>query len=223
VVFTPPRSAVPLDDIRGWWHWTPGASWRHPEGPDSDLAERMDHPVVHVSWDDATAYATWAKKRLPTEAEWERAARGGIEGARYAWGSRAPSDDFQPANLWQGEFPWKNTLQDGWYRTAPVGTFPANGYALFDMAGNVWEWCSDWYDREIHASRHGCSGPPPVDPKGPMASHDPERPYQPQRVQKGGSFLCHDSYCHRYRPSARHGGAVDTGMSHLGFRCVRSP
>jgi formylglycine-generating enzyme len=223
VVFTPARHAVPLDDIRGWWRWTPGASWRHPEGPDSDLADRIDHPVVHVSWDDAAAYAAWAQKRLPTEAEWERAARGGVAGQRYVWGSRAPSDEFQPANLWQGEFPWKNTLADGWYRTAPVGAFAPNGYGLFDMAGNVWEWCSDWYDRDLHAARHGCSGPPPADPQGPAASHDPRLPYQPQRVQKGGSFLCHDSYCHRYRPSARHGGAVDTGMSHVGFRCVRSP
>jgi formylglycine-generating enzyme required for sulfatase activity len=220
LVFTSPEGPVPLDDVRGWWRWTPGASWRRPEGPGSSIAARMDHPVVQVAWDDAVAYATWAGKRLPTEAEWEIAARGGLAGKRYAWGDDPPGTGGWQANIWQGAFPWRNTRDDRFAGTAPVGSFPPNGFGLHDMAGNVWEWCSDWYDRDLHDRRAG--GPACCDPAGPSAPHDRRRPTMPQRVQKGGSFLCHESYCTRYRPSARHGGAPDTGMSHLGFRCARA-
>lgn len=218
VVFTPTNDKVPLNDFRQWWKWTPGANWKHPEGPESDLKGREDHPVVQVSWDDAVAYAQWAGKRLPTEAEWEYAARGRLDGARYVWGSEPSVTSNPKANLWTGEFPYKNTAEDGYVRTAPVKSFPPNGNGLYDMSGNVWEWCSDWYDREAYRSRTGVT----VNPKGPARSNDPLRPFQPQRSQRGGSFLCHDSYCSRYRPSARHGCSPDTGMSHVGFRCAVS-
>ena len=220
LVFTPPDRPIGLDDYGQWWKWTPGASWKHPEGPESDLEGRDDHPVVQVSWDDAAAYAKWAGKRLPTEAEWERAARGGLERMPYSWGSAPPSDEAIFANIWQGHFPDKNTARDGYVRTAPVGSFPPNAYGLRDMAGNVWEWCADWYDRELYRGRAG--GEPPRNPRGPARSRDETQPYTPLRVQRGGSFLCNDAYCSRYRPSARHGCSPDTGMSHVGFRCVKS-
>jgi formylglycine-generating enzyme required for sulfatase activity len=221
VVFTPssgPVQVVGPEVYRQWWRWTPGASWMHPEGPGSTLDGREQHPVVHVSWDDATAYAKWAGKRLPREAEWEFAARGGLDKKPYVWGDERPSDTAIHANIWQGEFPHKNTALDGFERTAPVKTFPPNGYGLYDTSGNVWEWCADWYDRELYKQRAGKGLV--VNPTGPAASADPARPYQTQRVQRGGSFLCNDSYCSRYRPSARHGCTPDTGMSHVGFRCV---
>lgn len=220
LVFTPPDQAVPLDDVRRWWTWTPGANWRHPEGPGSDLKGREDHPVVHVSWDDAQAYAQWAGKRLPTEAEWEFAARGGLDGQPYVWGSAPPSLTRPQANLWTGSFPHANTLADGFARTAPVGSFAPNGYGLYDTSGNVWEWCSDWYDRELYRNRPRTEVT--TNPPGPAQSRDSMRPYMSQRSQRGGSFLCNDSYCSRYRPSARHGCTPDTGMSHVGFRCVMS-
>lgn len=220
LVFTPPHHPVPLNDVRHWWTWTPGASWRHPEGPGSDLEGRQDHPVVQVSWEDAAAYATWAGKRLPTEAEWERAARGGLNGQLYVWGSDPPSLTKPQANLWTGSFPHENTAQDGFARTAPVRSFAPNGYGLYDMAGNVWEWCSDWYDREWYLKRP--KGEVTRNPQGPELSRDPMRPYMSQRSQRGGSFLCNDNYCSRYRPSARHGCTPDTGMSHVGFRCAMS-
>ncbi|MBX3448867.1 MAG: formylglycine-generating enzyme family protein [Planctomycetaceae bacterium] len=219
LVFSPPDHPVPLNDVSGWWKWTPGANWRHPEGPESDLTGREDHPVVHVSWDDAVAYAKWAGKRLPTEAEWEFAARGGLEQAPYAWGHE-PFDEVTPqANLWTGTFPNGNTAVDGYARTAPVKSFPPNGYGVYDMAGNVWEWCSDWYSRDFYSK----SSPAEItlNPGGPGDSHDSMRPFTSQRSQRGGSFLCNDSYCSRYRPSARHGCTPDTGMSHVGFRCVK--
>jgi formylglycine-generating enzyme required for sulfatase activity len=220
LVFTPPDGPVDLNDFGQWWRWTPGADWQHPEGPTSDLAGRDDHPVVQVSWDDATAYARWAGKRLPTEAEGGRAARGGLDNKPFAWGDEPPGDSAIFANIWQGTFPHDNLAGDGFERTAPVGSFAANGYGLFDMPGNVWEWCTDWYERGLYGRRasHGLA----VNPVGPEETNDPQRPFMPQRVQKGGSFLCHASYCSRYRPSARHGCSPDTGMSHVGFRCVKS-
>jgi formylglycine-generating enzyme required for sulfatase activity len=220
LVFIPPEGKVDLRDFSQWWKWTPGASWRHPEGPNSNLDGRDDHPVVQVSWDDAAAYAKWAAKRLPTEAEWEYAARGGLDRKEYIWGDEPASEATPLANLWQGKFPHENSAADGFVRTAPVKSFLPNGYGLYDMSGNVWEWCQDWYDRDLHQRLAGREIT--VNPQGPEKAHDPQRPFGPQRVQKGGSFLCNDSYCSRYRPSARHGSSPDTGMSHVGFRCARS-
>jgi formylglycine-generating enzyme required for sulfatase activity len=220
LVFQPTQGPVDTRDFSQWWHWTPGASWRHPEGPASSIKGREDHPVVQVSWDDAAAYAKWAGKRLPTEAEWEFAARGGLEGKPYVWGDEPPSKGKPRCNIWQGEFPWKNTAEDGYERTAPVKSYASNGYQLYDMAGNVWEWCADWYQRDLYRQRAGQGVV--VNPTGPEETRDPARPFMPQRVQRGGSFLCNDSYCSRYRPSARHGCSPDTGMSHVGFRCVKS-
>jgi formylglycine-generating enzyme required for sulfatase activity len=216
LVFRPTAGPVPLAEFDRWWHWTPGACWKHPEGPGSDLAGRDDHPVVHVSWDDATAYARWAGKRLPTEAEWEYAARGGLAGKRFVWGDEPPAD--RSANIWQGDFPHRNTVADGWERTAPVRSYPPNGYGLYDTAGNVWEWCADWYRADAYAAAPRLS----VNPGGPDTFWDPREPRVPKRVVRGGSFLCHVTYCESYRPAARRGTATDTGMSHTGFRCVAS-
>jgi formylglycine-generating enzyme required for sulfatase activity len=219
LVFTPPPRAVPLDDVSRWWSWVPGASWRHPEGPASSIEGREDHPVVHVSWFDARAYAAWAGKRLPTEAEWERAARGGLEGQPYAWGSAEPTDETPCCNVWQGHFPDTNTARDGWPRTSPVRAFAPNGYGLRDMAGNVWEWCEDWYRADTYRLRANDGAL--FAPRGPEDSFDPDDPGPWKRVQRGGSFLCHASYCTGYRVSARMKTTPATSLAHSGFRCVQ--
>jgi formylglycine-generating enzyme required for sulfatase activity len=219
LVFTPPAEAVPLSNAAAWWRWVPGACWKLPGGPGSTLDGKDDHPVVHVSWDDANAYAAWAGKRLPTEAEWEYAARGGLASQRFPWGDDAPSEtDGTKANIWQGAFPTRNTKVDGYDRTAPVKTYPPNGYGLYDVAGNVWEWCADWYRADAYARRQGVT----TNPAGPDTFWDPNEPLAPKRVTRGGSFLCHVTYCESYRPAARRGTSFDSGMSHLGFRCVVS-
>lgn len=221
LVFTPPPGPVDLRDMNAWWRWTPGANWQHPEGPASDIQGRDDHPVVQVSWDDAVAYANWAGKRLPTEAEWEFAARGGLENKRFAWGDEFQQGGKFMANTWTGEFPYRNTKADGYERTSPVKSFPANGYGLYDMGGNVWNWVSDLYRADAHAVM--AKEPSCHNPQGPATSWNPGHPNQGvERVTKGGSFLCHASYCESYRPAARRGTPPDTGMSHIGFRCAKS-
>jgi formylglycine-generating enzyme required for sulfatase activity len=220
LLFTPPTTPVSTDDATQWWTWTPGADWRHPEGPSSNIDSRLDHPVVQVSWFDAVAYSTWAGKRLPTEAEWEYAARGGLTGKNYTWGDKPPMENDKLANIWHGAFPHHNDKTDGWERTAPVKSFPPNGYGLFDMAGNTWEWCADWYRADAYAESN--SKKELVNPQGPVDSWSPDEPTAPKRVTRGGSFLCHISYCESYRPAARRGTSPDTGMSHIGFRCAQS-
>ena len=220
-VFTPPAKDVPLDDLTQWWGYVPGASWKHPEGPNTTIEGRDEHPVVHIAWEDAAAYANWAGKRLPTEAEFEFAARGGLDRNRYAWG-----DDLKPggkwaANIWQGRFPSNNLAEDGYVRTSPVTAFPANEFGLYDVGGNVWQWCADWY-RPDYFTTLAVNGPA-RNPQGPPDSYDPHEPGVPKRVQKGGSFLCSDRYCSRYLVGSRGRGAVDSGGSNTGFRCVKSP
>ena len=223
LVFTPPREPVDLRDWSRWWVFKLGANWRRPYGPRSSIGGRHDHPVVHIAYRDAEAYAAWAGKELPTEAEWEFAARGGLDASEYAWG-----DEFTPggkpmANTWQGVFPLEDLASDGYERTSPVGAFPSNGYGLVDMIGNVWEWTNDWY-----ATRHQADPLKacciPQNPRGGVreASFDPAQPEIaiPRKVLKGGSHLCAPNYCRRYRPAARHAQPIDTSMSHVGFRCV---
>jgi len=216
IVFTPPAGRVSLDDPLVWWRYVAGANWRHPDGPTSTIEGKDDHPVVHICWFDAVAYADWAGKRLPTEAQWEIAARGGIARSRYVWGDDPRPGGKWQANIWEGHFPDQNTSDDGFARTAPVATFPANRFGLYDIAGNVWEWCADWY-------RPGYEPGAGRDPSGPDSSYDPSEPGILKRVQRGGSFLCSDQYCTRYLPGARGKGAPDSAASHVGFRCVLSP
>lgn len=216
-VFTVPTQPVPLDNPLQWWQYVGGANWRHPKGPNSDLRGREQEPVVQVCYEDAVAYANWAGKRLPTEAEWEFAAQGGKGPHTYYWG-----DDLKPAgrwvaNIYQGDFPRKNTLDDGFAEAAPVKTFPPNPYGLYDMEGNVWEWCQDFYRPDYYATL------PNRNPQGPADSYDPEEPNATKRVQKGGSFLCSDQYCARYKAGSRGKGEVSSGSNNLGFRCVRNP
>jgi formylglycine-generating enzyme len=222
LVFTRTAGPVDLRHLNQWWTWTPGASWRHPDGPHSSLDGREDEPVVHVAYEDAEAYATWAGKSLPTEAQWERAARGGLEEATYVWGGEPEPTGERLANYWHGDFPWRS--DEGYGTRVPVGSFPPNGYGLHDMAGNVWEWTTDWY-AECQAEDASCCVP--ANPRGGelKESYDPAQPQFriPRKVLKGGSYLCADSYCLRYRPAARRPQMIDTGMSHIGFRCCVSP
>ncbi len=224
MVFTPTPGPVDLRHLSQWWAWVPGANWRHPEGPGSGIAGRADHPVVHVAHEDAAAYAAWASVALPTEAEWEYAARGGQDGAEFTWGDERRPAGHRMANTWEGrDFPWRSDAPDGRAGTTSVGSFPANGFGLFDMAGNVWEWTADWYT-DAHSADADKPCCVPENPRGGdlSGSYDPHQPQFPiaRKVIKGGSFLSADTYCMRYRPAARRPQPVDTGMSHLGFRCV---
>lgn len=227
MVFTATPGPVDLRHISQWWTWLPGASWRNPEGPTSSVDDRAQHPVVHVAHEDAAAYAAWAGAALPSEAEWEYAARGGLEGAEFTWGDDARPDGRAMANTWSGpDFPWHRPAGDGWARTSPVATYPANGFGLYDMCGNVWEWTDDWYS-DVHPADEDKPCCVPENPRGGEidASYDPRQPQFriPRKVIKGGSHLCADTYCRRYRPAARRPQMIDTGMSHVGFRCVSHP
>jgi formylglycine-generating enzyme required for sulfatase activity len=222
LVFAKTAGPVDLDDVSGWWHWAPGAFWRCPEGPDSNVGGREHHPVVHVAYEDAAAYARWAGKELPTEAEWELAARGGLDGAAFAWGERLAPRGRMMANFWQGEFPWQNLRSDGFEGTSPVGRFPANGYGLCDMVGNVWEWTADYFTEHAHDVRKACCGPrnPRVTSAGASLLSGMPGGHIPRRTIKGGSHLCAPNYCLRFRPAARQGEAIDTSTGHIGFRCA---
>ena len=219
VVFAPTDHEVPLTDHFQWWTYVKGANWRHPLGPESDLKGKEKYPVVQIAYPDAEAYAKWAGKRLPTEAEFEFAARGGLAGKTYTWGDEFRPDGKWMANTWQGKFPVKDAGEDGFAGIAPVAKFPANGYGLYDMAGNVWEWCSDWY-RPDYYEQLAKAGGVAINPRGPDSPFDPSEPNEKKRVHRGGSFLCNDQYCSRYIVGTRGKGEVNTGTNHLGFRCV---
>lgn len=218
LVFKPSMGPVSLNSNRAWWEWKPGANWKHPLGPESSLEGKEDHPVVQISWFDAVAYAKWAGKRLPTEAEWEFAAYGGQKDVQYVWGNEEFSEENPQVNIWQGEFPYKSTKPNGRMGTTPVKAFKPNPYGLYDMSGNVWQWCSDLYhvSHYQNEAKKGLS----INPAGPMTSLDPEEPFAVKHVHRGGSFLCHRSYCKGYRVTARMKTCPDTSLNHLGFRCV---
>lgn len=224
IVFRKPVNQVDLKNHYNWWFYVPGADWRHPLGPSSSLGKKEAHPVVHIAYEDAEAYARWIGKELPTEAEWEFASRGGLNGAEFVWGDEFTPGGVHLANTWQGEFPYENLATDGFQGTAPVGSFPANGYGLFDMAGNVWEWTTDWYQGHPEIQRACCTI---HDPRGGSReqSFDPCIPNVPipRKVTKGGSHLCAPNYCRRYRPAARMAQPIDTSACHLGFRCIVRP
>lgn len=221
VVFSPPDHPVKLHDHFQWWSYVNGANWRHPEGPKSDIKDRGRYPIVHIAYEDALAYAAWAGKRLPTEAEFEYAQRGGLDRKPYAWGDELRPGGAFMTNIFQGHFPDRNTKEDGYITAAPVRSFPPNGYGLYDMAGNVWEWTNDWYRHDYYRTLTA-QGPVAANPQGPADSFDPSEPGVKKKVHKGGSFLCTDQYCARYIAGGRGKGEPDTGTNHLGFRLVKS-